>query len=256
MAELDHYEHAEQWTAERHLGWEADVNRFNTTIDMIPAGVKTLLDVGCGNGAFMYFIEQRGLPISMVGLERSTTAMGAALCVSEIRSGSADQLPFGERSVDLVSALEVIEHLPYGIYETALREMERVASKYILISVPYQERRRKVICPYCGCRFNLYYHLRSFDDDKMRSLFESFELIEMRKLHSSQYLFRNLVWSARSLLMPERSFPATTCPQCSYSKPRTNQPSSAARTDSLLKQFFPRIRRIFWVIALYRRSGA
>lgn len=256
MAEREHYEHVEYWTAERYLGLDVEVTRFNTTIDMIPDDTVSLLDVGCGNGAFMYFIEQKKLPLRLLGLERSNAAISRKLCQAEIQYGSADELPYEDHSFDMVSALEVIEHLPFGVYEQVLRELERVAGKYIMISVPYQEQRRLVLCPYCGCRFNLYYHLRSFDDNKMENLLQDFSLIDSRKVETSQYLFRNFLWSLRNHFMPERSFPATTCPQCSYSKPPKTTEGHIAKADSTLKRLMPRVKRIFWVVALYQRRSS
>ena len=61
-------------------------------------------------------------------------------------------------------ANEILEHLPWGVYEKTLVELARVAKETILITTPYQEKRQFVTCPKCHCSFSPFYHIRSFSD--------------------------------------------------------------------------------------------
>jgi ubiquinone/menaquinone biosynthesis C-methylase UbiE len=52
----------------------------------------------------------------------------------------ADSLPFADDEFDLVSAIEVLEHLPDP--EQALSDMARCAARHLLVSVPHEPRWR------------------------------------------------------------------------------------------------------------------
>lgn len=49
---------------------------------------------------------------------------------------TATSIPIADNSFDVVCAFQMLEHLPYQESLIALREMARIASKYILISLP------------------------------------------------------------------------------------------------------------------------
>ena len=46
-------------------------------------------------------------------------------------------LPFRDEQFDLSCAFEVLEHLPFEDFNTALGELARVSKKYVLISLPH-----------------------------------------------------------------------------------------------------------------------
>ena len=220
MNEKDYYENESFWTEERYLSNDQELKRFRYIHSLIPETTNSILDVGCGNGAFLKYLEDNGSIIKKTGYERSQTAVAKKVCRSEIISGSAERLDYPDNSFDVVLALEVIEHLPYGIYESTLKELQRVATKHIIISVPYRERNRLFKCSYCGCSFAPFYHLRSFNEKSMKTLFNDFVLTHI--LYINKYrdyfvwnFFKGFWYSKMKRI--GRQVPANSaCPHCGY----------------------------------------
>ncbi len=96
-----------------------------------------VVDVGIGEG----FALERMFPpgTEAVGLEyrhdKAVVAAAKLPAVSVIR-GDAGVLPFPDRSVDLVTSIEVLEHLPG--YEQAVAEMARICRGRLVVSVPWE----------------------------------------------------------------------------------------------------------------------
>jgi hypothetical protein len=272
MSELLHYENPDLWSAERYLGSDAEVRRFEATANLLPA-VASLLDVGAGNGAFLSVVERWRPEVSLLGYERSQAAIERKVCTAPVQQGSADQLPFGDRAWEAVSALEVIEHLPYRVYEQVLAEFERVAERYILISVPFRENRLLVQCPYCACEFNPHYHMRRYDEQDIRSLFRSFRCVEFLTVKTPVIPGQDLLTPAYRWVRRRGGFfpPMSHCPQCGFhaeSKASAAQSAAAAkaagtaarlspvlRTARLAKRILPTVQRARWGIGLFERHG-
>jgi Methylase involved in ubiquinone/menaquinone biosynthesis len=51
--------------------------------------------------------------------------------------GSVTKLPVSDESFDLVCAFEVLEHVPFEYFETALKELARVSKKNVVLSLPH-----------------------------------------------------------------------------------------------------------------------
>ncbi|MBI4678126.1 MAG: class I SAM-dependent methyltransferase [Elusimicrobia bacterium] len=84
-----------------------------------------LLDVGCGLG---YLSETLGEGFTCVGLEADpeSLALNKSRGLANMVRGSASRLPFKPDSIDAIICSEVLEHLPEGLDEEALRESCRV----------------------------------------------------------------------------------------------------------------------------------
>jgi SAM-dependent methyltransferase len=82
-----------------------------------------ILDVGCGTGANLEMLAQFG---EAEGVDVSTDAL--AFCrargLTNVRQGAAEKLPYEDESFDLVTALDVVEHLDDDA--AGLGEMHRV----------------------------------------------------------------------------------------------------------------------------------
>jgi SAM-dependent methyltransferase len=82
-----------------------------------------ILDVGCGTGANLQMLSQFG---AAEGVDVSSEALEfcRARGLANVKQGAAETLPHGDASFDLVTGLDVVEHLDDDI--AGLREMRRV----------------------------------------------------------------------------------------------------------------------------------
>ena len=97
----------------------------------------SILDVGCGKAFLLYEFTQavpgvkvQGLDISRYGIEHAKPEVRPFLEV-----GNATQLPFADRSFDLVISITTFHNLYCYDLDKALREVERVGKrhKYIVV---------------------------------------------------------------------------------------------------------------------------
>ncbi|HXI74434.1 MAG TPA: class I SAM-dependent methyltransferase [Pyrinomonadaceae bacterium] len=84
-----------------------------------------ILDVGCGTGANLQMLAQFG---TAEGVDVSVAALDfcRARGLVQVKQGAAESLPFADAAFDLVTGLDVVEHLDDDI--AGLREMCRVLS--------------------------------------------------------------------------------------------------------------------------------
>jgi SAM-dependent methyltransferase len=82
-----------------------------------------ILDVGCGTGANLQMLSQFG---AAAGVDVSAEALDfcRARGLVDVKQGAAEHIPFADASFDLVTGLDVVEHLDDDI--GGLREMHRV----------------------------------------------------------------------------------------------------------------------------------
>jgi SAM-dependent methyltransferase len=102
------------------------------------ASPTSILDVGCGEGVLTHKWAQR-IEGRVVGIDLDDPALQAewekrSAPNLDYRVMKAENLPFGDDEFDLASAIEVLEHVPDPQHTVA--EMARVASKWLLVSVP------------------------------------------------------------------------------------------------------------------------
>jgi SAM-dependent methyltransferase len=104
----------------------------------LPAGCS-ILDAGCGSGRTMRALAQLG---TVWGIDSDTTAVRCAQAQAgpRVRLASVDRLPWRSPTFDLVTCLDVIEHLDDDV--GALRELLRVTvpGGALLVTVPAFQR--------------------------------------------------------------------------------------------------------------------
>lgn len=205
------FENASHWERSHHPNEAA---RIAATMDIVPDDVDSLLDVGCGDGRITNQLADRISRI--VGVDASAAAL--RYVNGQTRQGPVDQLDFPDDSFDMVSCLEVIEHLPEGVFEACLAEIQRVARRYVLISVPLLETLavKNIPCTICGHRFNQTGHLRRFSKCNLRDLLRSMRVVELRECGAPQrhYYNRGLLMIRQRIAGVYNRSPNTLCPKC------------------------------------------
>ena len=102
--------------------------------------VDCLLDSGCGEGFVLDYLRQAGVATSFVGSDLRVGAIQWAQSnlIEDLDGVAADihRLPFGNNTFPLVLCLEVLEHIPDS--RAGLRELARVSSEYLVLSVPHE----------------------------------------------------------------------------------------------------------------------
>lgn len=89
----------------------------------------SILDVGSGSGKLARFLRDQGYKVTTVDFDERT---------HPDKIGDIKDLPFSDGSFDLVSAFEILEHIPFEFFLTCLSELWRVTSDKVVISIPYQ----------------------------------------------------------------------------------------------------------------------
>jgi 2-polyprenyl-3-methyl-5-hydroxy-6-metoxy-1,4-benzoquinol methylase len=115
--------------------------RFEATLDELfaIAAPNSLLDVGCGEGVLVHEWAQRLADKRVVGIDLEEESIQAGWKERqapnlEYRIMEAENLPFADGEFDVATAIEVLEHVPDP--EHTVAEMARVASRWLLVSVP------------------------------------------------------------------------------------------------------------------------
>jgi 2-polyprenyl-3-methyl-5-hydroxy-6-metoxy-1,4-benzoquinol methylase len=103
------------------------------------ADPQSLLDVGCGEGVLVHDWAQQMGSRRVVGIDLEEPSIQAGWATRQAPNLQymvmrAENLPFAKDEFGLISAIEVLEHVPDP--EHTLAEMARCAQRHLLVSVP------------------------------------------------------------------------------------------------------------------------
>jgi glycosyltransferase involved in cell wall biosynthesis/SAM-dependent methyltransferase len=197
--------------------WAADVVAphgavADEIIALLPKEARSVLDVGCGNGAISNAITDRlvvGSDIALAAIKH----MRHPACLADICD-----MPFADNSFDLVMATDVLEHIPDNQYARACAELERISRRWILIAVPYRELldSASVECARCGVLYHVHWHQRSYDETFMRSHWTGRAAVSRWGLAGERW-----IWNSQAVLDLKHAaagrnydFPQAVCPEC------------------------------------------
>lgn len=115
--------------------WKAVVKRM---IDFYRlTGKEKILDVGCGKGFLLHDFRELLPGISIAGIEISSYALEHAMedVRPFLKRGNATDLPYKDKSFDLVISINVVHNLPDHLCRQAVREMQRVGRQHKYLQV-------------------------------------------------------------------------------------------------------------------------
>lgn len=95
------------------------------------AAAKKVLEIGKGPGVVAHVLQQTGIDFITCDADPD---LSPDVC------GDVRKLPLPDDAVDFSLCCQVLEHLPFSDFTTALRELKRVTRGQILISIPYASR--------------------------------------------------------------------------------------------------------------------
>ncbi len=266
-----YYEQSEFWSEDLASNPD-EKKRLEETLKIIPNDIRTILDVGCGNGFLINSLSKDKYK-RLVGFDYSSEAL--KYVKTQKLLGNISSLPFENESFDLAACLETIEHLPEDDFSEGITELQRVAKKYIIISVPNEEilENSLVKCPECCCCFNPDFHMRSFNKEKMVNLFEDFRIVKLKEIGpevkmcsypSFLAMFRFYYYNWKSFFPKEYTF---MCPQCNYQFRNRKVKKECTNTKikhaiwKIIFHLFNFLGKIFygskkkvWLIALYKKN--
>jgi len=124
---FERYVHEGRWDSYRHQIQE-----------IIATKPGSVLEIGSGDGVVASYLRQ------------NTNTKYSVADIDETRKPDVvapiTKLPGADNSFDTVCAFQVLEHIPFEDFETGVDELFRVASKYVLISLPHFGPQVKFLC--------------------------------------------------------------------------------------------------------------
>ncbi|MEI7983452.1 MAG: class I SAM-dependent methyltransferase [Bacteroidota bacterium] len=115
--------------------WEETVKRFKDYYHLDKN--SAILDVGCAKGFMLHDFKQLIPDMTIAGIDISKYAIENAIedMRPYVQIGNASELPYADKSFDLVISINTIHNLPLDKCKKALQEIERVSRSHAFISV-------------------------------------------------------------------------------------------------------------------------
>jgi len=159
-----------------------------------------ILEIGPGDGALICDLVEEGhrgivLDISENRL-RKYADNAQRLNIRQMLGNAEEGIELEDESLDVVLCCEVLEHIP--CYKKVLKESYRVLRPggQIILTVPYIEHLKVVLCPDCHRKFEINGHLHTFDEDTLKKdLKESGFVLE--GMHIGHTFLTRELWKRR-----------------------------------------------------------
>ncbi len=231
--------------------------RFRETFDILPDGAGTVLEIGFNDMRMSRLLGER-YEVYGIDLPRLVDKGAQSEYGFRLSFASIEKLPFPDNSFDLVVCAQVLEHLPEAVLEKGVRELARVARRWVFVSVPYRQRvwNENYKCTHCGFIGHCMEHLHYFDEPRLLSLFpgwhsQCLELVGSQRGYAPDMLYRlaNKLGNSWSTL----HWKCTNCQQEPGSQRENPVGYIVRRIIWRLERRLP--RRKAWMLALMARRS-
>ena len=96
--------------------------------EIIDSEAKHVLEIGPGNGIVSFVLREVGIDVITLDIDYSTNPDCIATTLN---------IPFSNNSFDAILCCQVLEHLPWTSFRSAMKELVRVANSSIILSMPH-----------------------------------------------------------------------------------------------------------------------
>ena len=111
----------------KYDNWRRFIRYWSQIQEILKLNPRKVLEVGKGNGFVSDYLKKRGIALTTLDCDQT---------LEPDILGDIRKLPFQDNQFDVVSCYEVLEHLPFSEFNNALKELHRVSSRYVLLSIP------------------------------------------------------------------------------------------------------------------------
>lgn len=175
--------------------------RFKKVFKRLSAG--SVLDVGVYDGDFLLLARKEnreifGTEINELRVRLANEVLGQEIVRLDFRNGHLDS--FDDNSIDNVICMEVVEHTPDDKF--AVSELCRVARKRVIITVPFQEKIRSLLCVHCNQYTPYSGHLHSYDSNSFKSMIPQNWKIIFLKPFGHKIIMRIFRMTRMQMLLP------------------------------------------------------
>lgn len=121
---------------EHHWWYRGRRRVIRAELDRLPLPANArVLDAGCGSGRTLQELVDYG-EVSGIELDNDAAEMARSRELGDVQVGRLEQLPWDDGTFDLITCLDVVEHVPDDV--AALAELLRVSrpGAWLLVTVP------------------------------------------------------------------------------------------------------------------------
>ena len=121
---------------EHHWWYRGRRRVIRAELDRLPLPANArVLDAGCGSGRTLQELVDYG-EVSGIELDTDAAEMARSRALGEVQVGRLEELPWDDGTFDLITCLDVVEHVPDDV--AALAELLRVSRPggWLLVTVP------------------------------------------------------------------------------------------------------------------------
>ena len=104
---------------------------------------EKILEIGKGNGFVSDYLKRSGFDVATFDFDENLDPD----IVGDVR-----EINLPENSFDVVTAFEILEHIPFNDVESVLEEISKITKRYVIISLPYRSTSFEFVLKFPGIR--------------------------------------------------------------------------------------------------------